>query len=83
MSDSVPNVSVSPNVMVETPEGTQDLHALPGDFAFAVYKRFWPTPESARQAMTPKQYQEYQQYQVCLRCNRPCAGTCDRSRGHR
>jgi hypothetical protein len=71
------NLSVTPNVMIEQKDRPSEIRYLPGDFAYLVYKRHWPRTEIVRQELTPAQLIEYQQYIPCIKCNRPCAGTCE------
>lgn len=82
---SATNIAASANVMVERhPNRSSDLTdaeriaALPGDFAVQVYRSFWPNKEVIRKRLTPAQLIEYEQYLVCGRCGRTCAGTCER-----
>ena len=49
---------------------------LPGDFLAQVY------PEKVdrrliERELTPRQIKEYEQYLICLKCGRTCAGTCE------
>jgi hypothetical protein len=73
------NVSVMANVMTVQARAEDDIAYLPGDLAAKVYGHLWLTPKGIRKHLTPHQLVEYEQYLVCLRCSRPCAGTCDSS----
>ncbi len=76
---SNPNVAVTPNVMIEQRSLDAMIRYLPGDFAVAVYRSSWNSPEMARELLTREQMIEYEQYLICIRCSRPCAGTCGQS----
>jgi hypothetical protein len=79
MSDSEPNVALRPNVMTVTERMHDEIAHLPGDFAVQIYRIWWTSPESIRTNLTERQFIEYEQHMVCLRCRRPCAGTCEPS----
>jgi hypothetical protein len=74
-----PNVRVTANVMVvpDPPDSTLEIRSLPGDLAVQIYRQLlWPDTWSIKKALSEVQWQEYEQYLVCRRCGRPCAGTC-------
>lgn len=80
MSDEpLPNVDLVPNVMVAKERPADEIAELAGDLAVRIYKKDWPNPAVVRAMLTDVQYVEYEQYMVCLRCGKPCAGTCDGS----
>jgi hypothetical protein len=70
------NVGVVPNVVLDV--NSPVIRYLPGDFAVLVYKPLWISVEVIKKNLTGTQYNEYLQYLVCVRCRRPCAGTCSR-----
>jgi hypothetical protein len=70
-----PNVSIRSNVMLDDAEHQRKYRYLPGDFAAQVY----PECRDVRLAdcyLSPQQLVEKRQYLICIRCRRPCAGTC-------
>lgn len=71
------NLSLQPNVMLMPQEDTEQLRYLPGDFAMQVYRRtLLSRPGLAEEYLTGRQRMEYQQYLICSKCGRPCAGKC-------
>ena len=73
-----PNLDVTPNVMIVQSSAAAEIPYLPGDLAFAIYKRDrFGNPQLIERGLTEKQYIEYVQYLPCERCGRTCAGTCD------
>ena len=83
MSEPRSNLGIRANVMLTIDPDTrvefsarQRISYLPGDFAFQVYRSYWPDPRIVRRELTDLQWQEYEQNLVCLLCGRPCAGTC-------
>ena len=76
-NDEPSNVSIRSNVMLDDAHHHQKYLYLPGDFAAQVY----PECRDVRTAelyLSPEQLVEKRQYIVCIRCRRPCAGTCAR-----
>jgi hypothetical protein len=76
MTDRRANVDVQSNVMLVPERRAHEIKSLPGDLAFNIYGKWWPSPAVVRQALTAEQWREYKQYLVCHLCHRPCAGTC-------
>ena len=70
-----PNVGVAANVMTVL-EGESVVAYLPGDFAVRVYQGLWSSTQVIQKRLSKEQWLEYHQYLVCLKCGRPCAGTC-------
>jgi len=69
------NLSVRSNLMLDD-ERHQPKHIhLPGDFVTEVYRDFRDI-RVKEQILTEQQLIENRQYLVCIRCRRPCAGTC-------
>jgi hypothetical protein len=73
----LPNLDVTPNVMVEQDGSSAEIRYLPGDLAIAVYARDrFGNKQLIKRGLTEKQYIEYLQYLRCQRCGVTCAGTC-------
>ena len=69
------NLSVRSNLMIVDEQHKYERRYLPGDFFKLVYPDLADNRVSARN-MTPQQIVELKQYHICLRCRRPCSGTC-------
>jgi len=75
MKSEKSNLSVRSNLMLDD-EQHQPKHVyLPGDFVTEVYREFRDVRIKERK-LTKQQLVESRQYLVCIRCRRPCAGTC-------
>jgi hypothetical protein len=75
--DERSNVSIRSNVMLDDKHHQRKYRYLPGDFAAQVYQECRDV-RTADQYLSPEQLVERRQYIVCRRCQRPCAGTCER-----
>jgi hypothetical protein len=69
------NLAVRSNLMLDDEAHSPQHRYIPGDYVRAIYPdladvRVYET------ALTATQIIEMKQYLVCLRCRRPCAGTC-------
>lgn len=74
---TLPNLDVTPNVMLEQDRVDAEISYLPGDLAIAVYGRDrFGNPQLIERGLTQQQYVEYLQYLKCERCGASCAGTC-------
>jgi hypothetical protein len=71
------NLSVRSNLMLDDEKHKPQHRYLPGDFVKEVYPDLVDT-RIYLQELTKVQIIELQQYLVCIRCHRPCAGTCGR-----
>ncbi len=69
------NLSVRSNLMLDDPQHEPKHKYLPGDFVTQVYEEFRDS-RIIENRMTKQQLIESRQYLVCIRCRRPCAGTC-------
>lgn len=69
------NLSVRSNLMLDDEQHKTQHRYLPGDFVKEVYPNLVDT-RVYEQELTKVQIIELQQYLVCIRCHRPCAGTC-------
>jgi len=56
-------------------DGRKQSPYFPGDFAYQLNPSSFDS-RVQRRDWTDSQIHEYQQTIRCLRCNRPCAGTC-------
>jgi len=71
------NLSVRSNLMLDDKAHQPQYRHLPGDFAAQVYRELgYCNPMVIDKYFTPRQLVEYRQYLPCIRCRRPCAGTC-------
>lgn len=71
------NLAVRSNLMLDDDQHQPQHRFIPGDYVGKIYPglvdvRVYETALSKRQII------ELQQYLVCVRCHRPCAGTCGR-----
>lgn len=75
------NPQVASNLMLESRlrRREDELKYIPGDYVVKID----PLLRDVRNErdLTPDQLIELHQYLVCLKCGRPCAGTCENSRG--
>jgi hypothetical protein len=69
------NLSVASNLMLDDEDHRPQCHYLPGDFVTQVYSHMGDVRVMDR-FLTKQQIIEHRQYLVCIRCGRPCAGTC-------
>lgn len=69
------NLSVGSNLMLDDMTHEPKHRYLPGDFVVQVYPNFRDA-RFIEKYLTARQLVEYRQYLVCIRCRRPCAGTC-------
>jgi hypothetical protein len=69
------NLAVRSNLMLDDEEHKPQHRYLPGDFVGAVYRNLIDV-RMYEEALTSEQIIEMRQYLVCVRCGRPCAGTC-------
>jgi hypothetical protein len=70
------NLAVRSNLMLDDEQHKLQYRYLPGDFVKMVY----PELSDVRvyeATLTEQQITEMRQYLVCIRCRRPCAGTCE------
>ena len=63
------------NLMVDDDEHRPAYRFMPGDYLPIVFPEFRDVQK--RNALTPQQLVELDQYLVCVRCGRKCAGTCE------
>jgi len=73
----ISNLSVRSNLMLDDDQHQPQYRYLPGDFVKEVYPNLVDV-RVYQQALTKKQIVELEQYLVCIRCHRACAGTCGR-----
>ncbi len=71
------NLSVRSNLMLDDDQHKLQHRYLPGDFVKEVYPNLVDT-RVYQQELTKEQIIELEQYLVCIRCHRACAGTCGR-----
>lgn len=69
------NLSVRSNLMIDDEHHKEHYRYLPGDFVTEIYTSFRDV-RVKEQYLTKQQLIENRQYLVCMRCRRPCAGTC-------
>jgi len=69
------NLLVRSNLMLDDKTHEPKYRYLPGDFVVQVYSNFRDA-RVIEDYLTARQLVEYRQYLVCIRCRRPCAGTC-------
>ncbi len=69
------NLSVRSNLMLDDEQHLFKYTYLPGDFVTEVYPEFRDSRVKELR-LTKQQLIENRQYLVCMRCRRPCAGTC-------
>lgn len=71
------NVAVRSNLMLDDEQHKPNYRYIPGDYVGKIYPELTDTRVSWKE-LTPLQLVEMRQYLICIRCQRPCAGTCDR-----
>ncbi len=71
------NVAVRSNLMIDDQAHRPQHRYLPGDFLKLVYAELIDT-RTIHKELTRQQIIELEQYLVCVRCRRRCAGTCGR-----
>jgi len=69
------NLSVRSNLMLDDTQHEPKYKYLPGDFVVQVYIEFRDV-RVVESYLSRQQLIEYRQYIKCIRCRRPCAGTC-------
>lgn len=69
------NLAVRSNLMLDDEEHRLQHRYLPGDFVKSVYPNLTDV-RVYEESLTAVQIIEMRQYLVCVRCRRPCAGTC-------
>lgn len=69
------NLAVRSNLMLLDEQHQYQYRYLPGDFVKMVYPELTDVRLYERN-LSPQQIIEMKQYLVCIRCRRPCAGTC-------
>jgi len=67
------NLQIKANLMID--DGRNQEPHFPGDFAYQLNPSSFDS-RVQRTHWTDRQIHEYQQTLICLRCKRPCAGTC-------
>jgi hypothetical protein len=70
-----PNLAVRSNLMLDDEHHKPQYRYLPGDFVKLVYPELADV-RTYDSTLTRQQTIEMRQYLVCVRCRRPCAGTC-------
>jgi hypothetical protein len=74
------NLEIKVNLMIddkESKEYKKQIWCFPGDFAAELEPGKMRDARVRRQYFEDGQINEYLQTIVCLRCKRPCAGTCE------
>lgn len=69
------DLTVRSNLMVDDQGHQPETAWLPGDL-LAVKFPEWADSRVIEKYFGPLQLEEYREQLVCLRCSRPCAGTC-------
>lgn len=72
------NIALASNIMLDDQAHLPERDYLPGDYLVIVYpeKMDRRVHDRAMTRITPRQRHEFEQIIVCVRCHRPCAGTC-------
>lgn len=71
------NLGLKSNLMID--DGRKQRNYFPGDFAYQLDPSSFDSRLLGNNSQwSKKQIDEYHQTIFCLRCKRPCAGTCDR-----
>ena len=72
------NLMVSSNLMIDDENHKSQNHYLyiPGDYVSQIYREL-ANVHVAERRLSPRQLIERDQYLVCLKCHKPCAGTCE------
>jgi hypothetical protein len=71
------NLSVKSNLMLDDEQHRPQYRYIPGDYIGKIYRQLVDV-RVYESALTKQQIIELEQYLVCVRCHRPCAGTCGR-----
>jgi hypothetical protein len=71
------NLSVKSNLMLDDDERRPQYRYIPGDYVGEIYPQFVDV-RVYESVLSKQQIIELEQYLVCVRCHRPCAGTCDK-----
>lgn len=71
------NVAVRSNLMLDDLDHRPQHRYLPGDFLKLIHAELVDT-RTIDKELTRQQIIELEQYLVCMRCRRKCAGTCGR-----
>jgi hypothetical protein len=69
------NIEVRSNLMIDDADHKLQYRYLPGDFVKLIYPELTDV-RTYEGTLTQEQVIELRQYIVCIRCRRPCAGTC-------
>ena len=70
------NVAVRSNLMLYDEEHKPQHRYIPGDYVGQIYPDLTDTRVFEKE-LTPVQLMEMRQYLICMRCQRPCAGSCE------
>ena len=70
------NLAVRSNLMLDDEHHSTQHRYIPGDFLNEVYPDLTDTRVYERE-LSKQQIVEMLQYVKCIRCHRPCAGTCE------
>ena len=68
------NLMIKSNLMIETRQ--PEYHYIPGDYVGQIYREKVDS-RSIERELTRMQRIEYDQYNVCTKCKKPCSGTCE------
>jgi len=68
-------LAISSNLMPEDPKYKPEYRYVPGDYVGRIYPNVVDV-RSMREYLSEQQIIELQQYLVCSRCGKTCAGTC-------
>jgi hypothetical protein len=72
-----PNLAAKSNLMLDDDDHRPQYRYIPGDYVGRIYPQLVDV-RVYESALTKQQIVELEQYLVCVRCHRPCAGTCGR-----
>lgn len=72
------NITIPSNLMPDSPEYKPEYRYVPGDYVGRIYPSVVDV-RSVRDYLSPQQVVELEQYLVCGRCGKTCAGTCSDS----
>jgi len=75
-----PNIAVNSNLMPDEHQFRPEYRFVPGDLVAQIYRNLADV-RVAESALSQNQLKELRQYLICLRCGRPCAGTCTQDNG--
>lgn len=68
------DLMIKSNLMIETRK--PEYRYIPGDYVGQIYREIIDA-RSIERKLTKKQIIELEQYLVCTKCRKPCAGTCE------